>query len=679
MKNYQFVSLVFLFLFHITGISQIEVPFYVKTANYHTKKYESGISVKAYQDDKIVRNLSSDNKGDVVLYLPIGAKYRIEISKQGKITRFVNVDYSKLKDTIKEEDADPRGEVEMSLFDDLPGIDYSFVLDNPATNFTYDPNIGVFFDEQLAQKTIKEVDRLLNVIQKAKIENQRLAEEKIQLSKEQEVAYEAKIRTDEIIARAEAEALNRSKLESSQKNIEPKVKNEVADKKADSVAVIRQAELNKKAEDRKADSISDVKQAEIAKIEEIARKKIQAELARKKAEADSLAAIRQAEINLKKSLADSLSALRQAQELEARKKAEADSLAEVARKKAEADSLAEVARKKEEADSLAEVARKKAEADSIAELARKKAEADSIAELARKKAEADSLAEVARKKAEADSLAEVSRKKAEADSLAEVARKKAEADSIAEVARKKAEADSLAEVARKKAEADSLASLRKAQELEARKKAEADSLAEVARKKEEILTKQNQEQLKLKNEAELKKLIESGDKSYNSKLIVDAKKQYEQALKISPDNVYIKKQLLLIQQIQDQSKNLKQVITKPVESASDDFIVPKEKEKDLRYLKIAHLIYDVEHKKTRYSKQISQEIASYYPEGMAIEAISGKDKDGIICEIDRRVLVINGFADIYSKFKSTSGVYYLKNGLPSSDYIWEKETSKFVK
>ena len=64
---------------------------------------------------------------------------------------------------------------------------------------------------------------------------------------------------------------------------------------------------------------------------------------------------------------------------------------------------------------------------------------------------------------------------------------------------------------------------------------------------------------------------------------------------------------------------------------------------------------------------------------MAIEAISGKDKDGIICEIDRRVLVINGFADIYSKFKSTSGVYYLKNGLPSSDYIWEKETSKFVK
>ena len=96
MKNYQFVTLVFLILFHLTGISQIEVPFYVKTANYHTKKYEGGINVKAYQDDKIVRNLSSDNKGDVVLYLPIGAKYRIEISKQGKITRFVNVDYSKL-------------------------------------------------------------------------------------------------------------------------------------------------------------------------------------------------------------------------------------------------------------------------------------------------------------------------------------------------------------------------------------------------------------------------------------------------------------------------------------------------------------------------------------------------------------------------------------------------------
>ena len=126
--------LLLLFSFQSFIFSQIEVPFYVKTANYHTKKIEGGINVKVFDDSKIIQNLVSNSKGDAILHLPIGKKYRIEISKPGKVTRFINVDYTQIKDTIKEEDADPRGEVEVSLFDDVTGIDYSFVLNNPATN-----------------------------------------------------------------------------------------------------------------------------------------------------------------------------------------------------------------------------------------------------------------------------------------------------------------------------------------------------------------------------------------------------------------------------------------------------------------------------------------------------------------------------------------------------------------
>ncbi len=388
MKIIQISFLILTLLSCLTSFSQIEVPFFVKTANYHTKKFESGITVKAISEGNTILTLISDSKGDAVLHLPIGKQYRIELSKPGKITRFVNVDYAQLKDTIKEEDADPRGEVEISLFDDVQGVDYSFIINNPATNFTYDLNLGVYFDENLAVKTIKEVERILNIIQKARAEEQRKLEEQNQKEKEQAAIALAKKRTDDLVAKAELEAIKKAEIE-----------NQVKEKE----------ELKRKADEearRKSDEL-------IAKAEETARLKKE-ETARKKAAADSLAA------------------LRQAQET-ARKKAEADSLAEVARKKVEADSLVEVARKKAEADSLAEVARKKAEADSLAEVARKKAEADSLAEVARKKAEADSLAEVARKKVEADSLAEVARKKAEADSLAEVARKKAEADSLAVV------------------------------------------------------------------------------------------------------------------------------------------------------------------------------------------------------------------------------------------------------
>ena len=139
---FKFLIFFILFLnFQFTLSAQIEVPFFVKTINFHSKKAESGISIKAFDQGNIIKSISSDNKGEAILQLPIGKKYRVEFSKPGKVTRFINIDYSQLKDTIKEEDADPRGEVEISLFDDVKGIDYNFVLSNPATNFTYDTNL----------------------------------------------------------------------------------------------------------------------------------------------------------------------------------------------------------------------------------------------------------------------------------------------------------------------------------------------------------------------------------------------------------------------------------------------------------------------------------------------------------------------------------------------------------
>src|SRR3990167_11142270 len=84
--------LLFLLLMFVASpdvLAQANVEFFVKTINYTTRKKESGVSVKAYEGATEVQSLVSDGSGQVKLQLPGGKKYRVEVSKAGKVTRSI--------------------------------------------------------------------------------------------------------------------------------------------------------------------------------------------------------------------------------------------------------------------------------------------------------------------------------------------------------------------------------------------------------------------------------------------------------------------------------------------------------------------------------------------------------------------------------------------------------------
>lgn len=162
------------FLFMNTGVfAQAKVPYTIFVKNKITGKKESGVTVTVYEGSSTVSTNVSDGSGTLKLTLDGGKKYKIEFTKAGKVTRFVSVDLKNVTDELLQGSSVPRGELEMSLFDQSPNIDYSYVTSNPATEYYYDPNenADLVYDKVLGEKMIKKVNKLLEDAEAAKGQN----------------------------------------------------------------------------------------------------------------------------------------------------------------------------------------------------------------------------------------------------------------------------------------------------------------------------------------------------------------------------------------------------------------------------------------------------------------------------------------------------------------------------
>lgn len=151
------------FLTSVLTFGQAKVNFKVKTLNKATQKKEAGVTVKVYDGSTLVSTTTSDASGEVLLNLNGGKKYKVEVLKAGKVTRNFLIDLKNVNDELIQGGDMPKGEIDMSLFDQVPNVDYSYVTSNPATEFYFDPtqSANLLYDDVLAEKMVAKVEKIL--------------------------------------------------------------------------------------------------------------------------------------------------------------------------------------------------------------------------------------------------------------------------------------------------------------------------------------------------------------------------------------------------------------------------------------------------------------------------------------------------------------------------------------
>lgn len=77
----------------------------------------------------------------------------------------------------------------------------------------------------------------------------------------------------------------------------------------------------------------------------------------------------------------------------------------------------------------------------------------------------------------------------------------------------------------------------------------------------------------------------------------------------------------------------------------------------------------------KYDDKVANNLGATYPEGVSQEVFNQKDENGLlVAVVTRRIVVKAGYGQIYVRTQSLNGTTYSKNGEPSSEFIWQKET-----
>jgi len=74
--------------------------------------------------------------------------------------------------------------------------------------------------------------------------------------------------------------------------------------------------------------------------------------------------------------------------------------------------------------------------------------------------------------------------------------------------------------------------------------------------------------------------------------------------------------------------------------------------------------------------KLANTLGQEYPEGVSQESFTQTDEDGLMTAIiTRRIVVINGTGNVYVRTQTLQATTYTKNGTPTTEYLWQKETT----
>jgi tetratricopeptide (TPR) repeat protein len=164
----QFYILFAFLLSTLAGLGQANIDLDITTKDYTTGKKVTGVSIDIYDGANIIKSIVTPSNGNVRFNIPAGKKYKIEFSKAGKVTRFAYIDGKGIDPELLQGGSSAKAKLEVSLFDQVPTIDYSYVEKNPFTEYYFDgTSPELQYDDVLREKMAKKIAALVEQSEKA--------------------------------------------------------------------------------------------------------------------------------------------------------------------------------------------------------------------------------------------------------------------------------------------------------------------------------------------------------------------------------------------------------------------------------------------------------------------------------------------------------------------------------
>lgn len=148
-----------------------EVVFDGKLSDYDDGSKLSGVEVKAFANGAETYSTTSGRGGNYTVKLPLGKVYTIKYLKNGYVNKTMRIDVT----GVNEEDLPIGGKimppVDIDLFTDREGVDFSFLNQEPVVTWEYDNrNLVMDWDRKVYNKMKTRIDELLAEAEKKKKE-----------------------------------------------------------------------------------------------------------------------------------------------------------------------------------------------------------------------------------------------------------------------------------------------------------------------------------------------------------------------------------------------------------------------------------------------------------------------------------------------------------------------------
>ncbi len=542
-----------LLLVSLQGSAQDMVYIYGTVKDYYTSKKIDGVTVTVYKNGSKLMDVRTNASGKYDVNLDYGADYKLVYSKDGLVAKSIAMD---TRNVPEEDRLGGHGfNLEMTLFSDLPGVDFA-VLEQPIGKAKYYPEKGeVAWDIAYTEQIRSEVNRLMKEYedrQKREANADADYEKQMKLGESAMTSLDFKKAVEAFTAALEAKPADpvaTAKLSDARMQQESQEKEQQLE--ANYAALIKEADglFSKKSYPEakaKYDAASDLKDKEaypkqrIREIEsilaELAQKAEEERLA-KELEEKYQAAITAADAAFKAEKWDDATArYNDALELKAGEKYPKDQLAAIIVKKEEA------ARKAEEERLAKELAEQYQAAIVAADAAFKAENWDAAGDKYN-----EALRLKAGEKYPTDQLAAIVKKREEAA-------KKAEEERLAKELQEQYQAVIAAADAAFKAEQwdNATAKYNEALGLKSDEKYPKDQLAAILKKQEEAARKAEEERLAQELQEKYLSAITAADAAFQAGQWDEATAKYNEAIGHKPSEKYPKDQLSAVQRARDE-------------------------------------------------------------------------------------------------------------------------------